>query len=190
MLVSKFLSILLMAMTASFTLTNALCPSGADTFNSYVRLDLDFDGTTLGDLKIGDVFSRTFNEMASLGCDYDHRRIHLSVIENSDMTVGHGKTTLSVNMKALVYYKGMTGMDPNFKPTNVPSLFGPRTFRPSYVEEECSCGVIGVDPTGVSVEAFTVALQNAITTALNKKVKVTDVEEVAVSTAQHSTVVN
>ena len=67
------------------SVTLASChPPGTDAFYAYIRLDVNTKGTkALDDVALSNHFSTTFNQMASLSCDVDHRRIHVSQVETS-----------------------------------------------------------------------------------------------------------
>ena len=190
MLFSKLLWFMATATTASLAvMANAqLCPLGQDVFYSYVQVEFQLDGGNLDQLNLGDLFSRSYNELAALTCDYDHHRIHLSEIEGSSNVemLSDGNTKLFVNIKAHMYYKGMMGLEGSgYNPTSILTLFGPQMFRNRYVEDGCNCILVDVEPTGVTSKIMAVALKNSIQNALEgKNVEVMHVEEVAVSLAK------
>lgn len=178
-------------MLLSSTAYAELCPRGKDKFHSYLSIELNKE-ISLEKINIAESISRIFNEMAFNGCDYDHRDIRLAQVESTQVNNNNDddKSTMQISVKALVHYKGMTGAPPQIfkKPTSIPTLFGPITFRNQYVEEECKCEKEGVDSTGVTVATFQSALEMALNSPVNKGIKVNSVKEVAVSSVKSEVV--
>lgn len=180
----RFLLVLLAAsFLISETLASSLCPSdGPDAFYAYVRLDVTTKGTkALDDNALSTHFSQTFNQLASLACDFDHRRIRSSEVDKSmSEDDSNGEMKQSIQIKAWVQYKGRStpGLTRPPPSTKIPSLFGPETFQETYVEEACACEA----STGVDSAAFQAAFETVLTGAADGgSVQVTHMEELAVS---------
>jgi hypothetical protein len=169
------------------SVTLASCPPGTDAFYAYIRLDVHTKGTKdLDDVALSNHFSTTFNQMASLSCDVDHRRIHVSQVETSTREVDpNGETKQSIQFKSMVHYKGRSTPGFTSLPSSpkIPTLFGPETFQNAYVEEACECALEGVATTGVDSVTFQTVFETTLAAVAGGSVTVTHVEELAVSAA-------
>ena len=173
----------LIAAACLCSVTLASCPSGPDAFNAYIRLDVTTKGTnSLDDDAFSNHFSTIYNQLASLACDVDHRRIHHSQVDKSISEVdSNGEMQQSIHLKSLVHYKGrstpgLTSPPPSSK---IPTLFGPETFQEAHVEDADDGECTGVDSATFQA-AFATALADA---SAGGSVNVTLVEELAVSAA-------